>query len=978
MADALISEKFVVDLLALPSFAEQSERLVAVHLANEDGLDDLLTYAEVAVRHDPMQARGVAQLCEEVATLISIPALVPRATYLRAQTFVLRGDAQTALTLIETAHDQFLALGRTTDALRTDVGAMTALTTLGRYRDALERGTAALAQARSVEASTVPESLTDLALVRAKIHVNQGPAFSETGRFDEALTAYTEAEAIYASLQMADDQVLVLSNRGVALRYLGRVDEALEAYQRAASLLPGSGYLYALMQNNIGDAHLLLGDYQASLAALSEARREFAAQDAAVDSQICASHMADAYLALNLYPEALTLYQASAESLEETDYRYYLGKALWGIGSAHGALSEPDKSSNALARAVEIFTQLDNTPIAAQIMLEQSALHEAQGEHAVALLTAQQALDSLDSSQEKASWPVQQVYAHLRLADLLLPNDEAAEGHLQHVETLLQGLSIPHLRYRFLQRLGQVRRLQDRDDEAQQAFEGAIAEIERMRSSLADEAMLVSFQQDKMAAYEGLIRIFLDRLAADQYDEDAARQTFDLIERAKSRALVERISGVVQAEAAEGLDPETAAQLQQIQRRLSAIYNDMLGQEDDAPEDLKSPGDRSVRMAQLSRQADKLEQELTQVRLRLATHARRIESFEQSMPLTQIQAELPPDLTIISYHVAGEEILAFVFTRDAVHTVRQISRPSAVEEALRLLASLWNHLGVGGAFIERHIDRLEKNAQQPLQQLYHALLTPLEQMLDLDADGMAQKLVIIPHGLLHQVPFQALHDGDRYLIEKAEISYAPSATVLALCRQRQPSQSKRLLVLGVSDPAIPAVETEVRVIEQLFPQSDVFLNEEATVDALSENVSGCRVLHLACHGLFRTDNPMFSALKLHNGWLTAAESAQMDLSGALVVLSACESGRGTVLAGDETIGLTRAFLGAGAATLAVSQWLVQDDTGAMLMAEWYTRLARGQHPASALRSAQLTLKSSHPHPYYWAPFVLIGDSATFF
>ena len=94
---------------------------------------------------------------------------------------------------------------------------------------------------------------------------------------------------------------------------------------------------------------------------------------------------------------------------------------------------------------------------------------------------------------------------------------------------------------------------------------------------------------------------------------------------------------------------------------------------------------------------------------------------------------------------------------------------------------------------------------------------------------------------------------------------------------------------------------------------------------------------------------MYSALKLYDGWLTAAESAQMDLSGALVVLSACESGRGTVLAGDETIGLTRAFLGAGAATLAVSQWLVQDDTGAMLMAEWYARLARGQNPAAALR-----------------------------
>jgi tetratricopeptide (TPR) repeat protein len=624
MAEPSTSEKFVVELLALPSLAEQMARLVAVHLANEDGLNDLLTHAEQAVRHDPSQARGLAQVCEDVATLISIPSLVPRATYLRAQTHVLRRDAQIAMTLIDTAHDQFLVLNRTADALRTDVGAMTALTTLGRYQDALQRGNAALTQARSEEATADAESLIDLARIRAKIHVNQGPALSEMGRFDEALTAYAEAEKIYASLQMTDDQVLVLSNRGVALRYLGRVDEALGAYQQAAALLPRSGYLYALMQNNIGDAHLLLGDYQASLVALAEARREFAAQDAVFDSQICASHMADAYLALNLYPEALALYQTSAESLENTDYHYYLGKALWGIGSAHGALSELEKSSTALARAVALFARLDNTPIAAQIMLEQSAL----GESAVAFLLAQQALDSLGDGQVYAAWPVQEVYAHLRLADLLREDVEAAERHLRHVETLLQGLSLPHLRYRFLQRLGQVRRLQDRDDEAQQAFEAAITEIERLRSSLVDEAMLVSFQQDKMAAYEGLIRIFLDRLATDQYDEDAIRQTFDLIERAKSRALVDRISGAVQAEIAEGADPETTERLQRIQMSLNAIYSDMLGHDSGTPNDQETRGDRSVRMAQLSRRAGELEQELTQTRLQLATHARRAESFE--------------------------------------------------------------------------------------------------------------------------------------------------------------------------------------------------------------------------------------------------------------------------------------------------------------------------------------------------------------
>jgi CHAT domain-containing protein len=117
---------------------------------------------------------------------------------------------------------------------------------------------------------------------------------------------------------------------------------------------------------------------------------------------------------------------------------------------------------------------------------------------------------------------------------------------------------------------------------------------------------------------------------------------------------------------------------------------------------------------------------------------------------------------------------------------------------------------------------------------------------------------------------------------------------------------------------------------------------------------------------------MFSALKLHDGWLTAADVMSLDLPGALVALSACESGRSEVIGGDEILGLTRAFLGTGAATLVVSLWVVQDETTAELMGTWYDRLRVGDGPAEALRAAQLEIKDRHDHPYYWAPFVLVG------
>jgi CHAT domain-containing protein len=148
---------------------------------------------------------------------------------------------------------------------------------------------------------------------------------------------------------------------------------------------------------------------------------------------------------------------------------------------------------------------------------------------------------------------------------------------------------------------------------------------------------------------------------------------------------------------------------------------------------------------------------------------------------------------------------------------------------------------------------------------------------------------------------------------------------------------------------------------------------QATTDALRSASSGCYVLHLACHGLFRSDNPMFSSLKLHDRWLTAADVMQLDLAGALVTLSACESGRSEIFAGDELIGLTRAFLGAGASTLVASLWLVQDEATASLMDKYYERLREGVGPAQALRAAQLAIKDEHPHPHYWAPFILVGQ-----
>jgi CHAT domain len=557
---------------------------------------------------------------------------------------------------------------------------------------------------------------------------------------------------------------------------------------------------------------------------------------------------------------------------------------------------------------------------------------------------------------------VEQVYAHLRLADLLLPDVEKAEAHLLAAQRLAYRLALPHLRYRLNERLGHLRRLQGRDEEARVLLEAAVDEIERLRGTVAQEAVRASFLRDKTAAYEDLLLLHLAR-----EDEEGNRRAFAIAEKAKSRALVDLLTGVIERAPSASADPELEEQLRELQVDLNATYNRLLG--------VAGEDEDEVPVSDLRKRAVELEREIS--RLRLQATAIPDPFAELGALEDEVVERLPTDVALLTYHVVGGEIMAFLSKGGDLRVFRNLGSVVVVTELLQRLNMQWDRFRVGPEFVEQHMALLERSVREILKHLYIALVAPVEVLLEesglSDGAGAPGKLVIVPHGLLHQIPFHALFDGERYLLERFEISYAPSARVYSICQQNsQRASDNKALVISVPDPLIPAVAQEARAVARHLPGAEVLSDGRATADALQNASSGCYALHLACHGLFRSDNPMFSSLRLHDGWLTAADVMQLDLAGTLVTLSACESGRNEVFAGDELIGLTRAFLGVGTSTLVVSLWLVQDEATASLMEKYYERLRDGSGPAEALRAAQLAIKDEHPHPYYWAPFVLVG------
>jgi CHAT domain-containing protein len=310
--------------------------------------------------------------------------------------------------------------------------------------------------------------------------------------------------------------------------------------------------------------------------------------------------------------------------------------------------------------------------------------------------------------------------------------------------------------------------------------------------------------------------------------------------------------------------------------------------------------------------------------------------------------------------------------------VRADLLPDAVPEIERLLRAFRVNLSATEAARADDARRaqLEVQAQALLGRLYDRLLGGLDSL-----DG-CRSLVIVPHGLLHYLPFHALYDGAQYLVERMAVSYAPSVALYGICRSRAARtarQSGDALVLAHSAGGqLPHADQEAAAVGAALGVP-IHRAAEATRALLQSQGRRARLIHIAAHGQFRQDAPLFSRIELADGPLTTADVFSLDLRARLVTLSACETGLAVIGGGDELVGLTRAFLYAGAAGLLVSQWRVDDASTAALMTRLYQELQSGAGPAAALQTAQREFlagsmpENRHSHPFFWAGFQMIGD-----
>ena len=529
-------------------------------------------------------------------------------------------------------------------------------------------------------------------------------------------------------------------------------------------------------------------------------------------------------------------------------------------------------------------------------------------------------------------------------------------------------------------------------------FKRAIESIESSRAELESEELRASYFDSKRRTYAGIIHAEL------RVGNVAA--AFNFNERARARAFLDVLGSKLGLSRGALLEEERS-----LQARIS-ILRARLSEDEEADSDEEAP---EKDQAQLRRELDAAQKAYTDFLARVRKENKEQASLMNVEPLTlkDVQERLDPSVTLLEYFVMNEAVILWVVERDKLNSVQVALRKKELQAKVTSFREAVTEL------TER--DKLDASSRELFKLLIQPALAHIK----------GKELLIIPHDVLHYLPFQALLSPQgKYLIEDYPINYLSSASLMQFTQEKQSAkgelktivaQSGKVLALGNPDLGDPRrslryAGIEAKEIKTLYPQSSIYLGKEASEERAKSLSPNNDIIHFAGHAELNENDPLASAILLaktdkEDGRLEVREIFGMDLKASLVVLSACETGLGKLSSGDELVGLTRAFIYAGTPSVVASLWNVEDSSTAQMMASFYKNL-KTMTKVEALRQAQLNLVRgnvnsdllarrgiggvgklgevpaanapavepvttqspiSSSHPYFWAPFILVGE-----
>ena len=897
------------------------------------------------VRVDTVSALRLADAAVAISENLEDKLALAQSLRCKANALYAIDQHATAVDFHERAIALFEELGNRVELGRTLSGCIQPLLLLGQYEGALS----AAERARAIFAEQGD------ALRLARLDINTGNIYHRQDRFGEARDCYERAYRELLKHDDAEGLAAVLSNLSTCYISLNEFAKALETHRlaRVHCQQKNMPILVAQTDYNIAYLYFLRGEYGRAIQMLHEALASGKKADDKYQLALCNLDLAEIYLELNLNSEAANLARAAQQQFQGLAMGYEAAKTLVFAAVAAGRQGQPFEALELFAQARQLFVQEKNQVWPSLLDLYQALVLLQEGRLFEARQLAAGAREFFAPSNVRGK----AVMAELLLARIALRMQEipVAYQHCMAAMQRLYGQESPLLSYQAGFLLGEIERARSDDSAAFAAYEGARQALDKIRGQLRGEELKMAFFSNKAEIYEHLVDICLR--TRGNFEE-----IFDYIEQAKSRSLLDLMVQPARLSTAEDSgQSELVRSIRSLREELNWYYN-LIEREQLQPES-HSP----ERIQKLERQAQDREAELMRA-LHEATVAEANEAgfaIPAVTSLEEIRAALGEDTALVEYFFVQERVLACVLTRETSDFAAITLQPR-VRKLLQLMRFQLSKFRLDPQYVEKFKDAMFASIQGHLHGLYQELVAPLRPLL------RQKHLVFVPHGQLHHVPFHALYDGQSYLIDQFSISYAPSASVYAVCKNKEINRDGSALVMGVGDELAPSIEDEARAVSALLPDSQLLLGAEATEEALRTLGPRCRCLHIATHGYFRQDNPMFSSIRLGTSYLSVYDIYQLKLPAEIVVLSGCATGLNVVSPGDELIGLARGFLQAGAQSLVLSLWDVQDGSTRDFMAAFYRRLQAGQSRAVALQQAMREVRNTHPHPFYWAPFVLIG------
>ncbi|HEX3153435.1 MAG TPA: CHAT domain-containing tetratricopeptide repeat protein [Candidatus Angelobacter sp.] len=946
-------EQWIIDLAAI---AEESERRAFLSgrapACDKESVDSLYNAVVTFARVDLQKADRLAQASSWIADQINDSYSTAQSARAVGHVLYLTGKYQQAIVEYEKALAIFEQMGRDVDYARTISGALQSLIYDGQYERAFRLGE----QARSIFHAHKDR------LRLARLDSNIANIYYRLDRFQEAVDLYEGAYKEFLQCGEPLDIAAVLRNLAVCYISLNDFPRAEETYRLARQHCMEHGFslLVAEADYNVAYLHYLRGEYLRAIELYDQTRKLCAELGDGYHQALCDLDESEIYLELNLTEGGTELALDAFSAFTELGMKYEAAKAATFSAIAISQQGRHKQALESFDRARALFVSERNDLWPGLIDLYKALVYYEAGANDEAEDLAAKALQYFSNSV----LPSKAALCELLLAAIELRggDPEEARRYCSGALSRLTHIDSPAT-YQAYFMLGQAEEASNNTELARQAYEQAFRKLEDLRSHLGKEELKIAFLKNKLAVYEGLVVTSL----AVSFGMRAQKEAFGYIEQAKSRSLADLIAfraSSISSRDSKAISP-AMGEFRDLRQKLNWTYHQI------EIEELNPEGSSQERIQQLRQLSRRYEDALVKAFSQVQSVDREFASLQsaKTVSVEELQEILPENTLLLEYYTARNRFYVCLVSRKRFKIVA-LSDVNGVREKLRLLQLQLAKFRLGPDYIQPLEKALLDATQAHLEELYALLIAPIREQLT------AEHLIIVPHAFLHYLPFHALSDGKRYVIDDFSVSYAPSSSIFAVC-QKKPHRTDEgdTLVLAVPDARAPYIQEEGHFVASAMDNARLFMGEEATEEQLRLHGPASRFIHIATHGYFRQDNPMFSSIRLGNSLLSLFDLYQLHFDAELVTLSGCGTGMNVVIGGDELIGLVRGLLYAGAQTLMVSLWEVHDQSTAEFMRDFYQGYKNSANKANALRNAVLKLKQKRRHPYYWAAFALVGKFA---